>query len=109
MVINALKKINLQPGIEGGGGVVAAGSLHGQTRGLSQELVHEGGAIAKRHEGALGDLHCSPGSGSRRMCSKARLGAGKLPEAVYRVILPKWGCEHFLAIFVSPRPPPLLL
>ena len=41
------------------------------------------------------------------MCSQARLGAGELPEAIYQVILPKRGCERFLAIFVSP--PPLLL
>lgn len=82
--------------------MVAAGSLRGQARGLSEELVHEGGAIAKRREGALGDLHGSPGSGSRRMCSQAWLGAGELPEAVYLVILPKWGCERFLAIFISP-------
>lgn len=83
---------------------MAASSLRGQARGLSEELVHEGGAIAKRREGALGDLHRSPGSGSRKMGSQARLGAGELPEAVQQVILPKWGCERFLAIFVSPRP-----
>lgn len=109
MVINALKKINqvLGEGEAVRGGVVAAGSLRGQARGLSEELVHEGGAIAKRREGAPGALHRSPGSGSRRMCSQAPLGAGELPEAVYQVILPKRGCERFLAIFVSP--PPLLL